>query len=602
MIPEESVPPADLDPNKVIAEFLSQNIGRYERHFASFLSKAVTEAKLLLKGKYTTYLKRITDKHLTVRTFFHKDSPIKLYQVYEPLDVMIAVNSFSTKDRQVANAVNLEKYKFAVIVGSGGSGKTTIMRHLLLDAMQYTSRIPVLFELRDLGETLDLEPALLKSMHDLGLDHGDEYLHKWISKGDFIFLLDGFDEITPQRQAEIALQINSFQSKYSENLIVVSSRPDHVLSVWQAATTLHVSPLTLPKAVSLIDKIPYDRDITASFSQALAESLFKQHESFLSNPLLLTIMLLTYGENADIPKQVTAFYNQAFEALFQKHDATKGVFKRTHKTKLNMQEYRKAFAAFSIYLYSHSKIHFTRFEALDAAAKAKELSDLDFDEDNFLDDGLQAVCLLVEDGQTVTFTHRSLQEYFAAVFVDAFMGREKTREIFDRFSKRISRDNFFSHLLEINPRLVDLEFTVPFISQFKIMLNCQESFTKKHLQRFLQLTLESANVFVSKDRLKIRFSSGTIQRDSPIEMLDCLSFFHLKYDLRKIEEGFNDNAAEIIKFSSFENLTPDELDLFWVADHSIFGKSFLSSLLKLEAKLIKKWERNNTSIDEILLN
>ena len=59
------------------------------------------------------------------------------------------------------------------------------------------------------------------------------------------------------------------------------------------------------------------------FIDNVKKHLYDKHKSFLSNPLLTTMMLLTFDQFAEIPEKMFLFYEQAFDTLFLKHDATK---------------------------------------------------------------------------------------------------------------------------------------------------------------------------------------------------------------------------------------------------------------------------------------
>jgi len=62
----------------------------------------------------------------------------------------------------------------------------------------------------------------------------------------------------------------------------------------------------------------------ARLLKRIKEGLYESHESFLSNPLLAYMMLLTIARNPDIPNRMTAFYEMAFDALYHRHDTVKG--------------------------------------------------------------------------------------------------------------------------------------------------------------------------------------------------------------------------------------------------------------------------------------
>ena len=84
-----------------------------------------------------------------------------------------------------------------------------------------------------------------------------------------------------------------------------------------------VKKLSKSQTVTLISGLDYDEGVKKRFLRLVNGKLYDSHESFLSSPLLVTIMLLTYEEFAEIPDKMHVFYSQAFDTLFQKHDAGK---------------------------------------------------------------------------------------------------------------------------------------------------------------------------------------------------------------------------------------------------------------------------------------
>jgi hypothetical protein len=55
-------------------------------------------------------------------------------------------------------------------------------------------------------------------------------------------------------------------------------------------------------------------------------------------------MLLSYGQSASIPNKISVFYNQAYEALFERHDVLKDGFRRKRLTPLDIQDFARVFA------------------------------------------------------------------------------------------------------------------------------------------------------------------------------------------------------------------------------------------------------------------
>ena len=316
-----------------------------------------------------------------------------------------------------------------------------LMRHLVLNAILQKIKVPIFIQLQRLNQSdLDLNGLIQQTLSENKFKLDVEYIAKAIKEGHFVLFLDGLDEVIETRRQETSQSIQDFARVNDQNTVVVSSRPDQELEGWQEFTLLKVQPLSLDLAHELVSKLPYDDELKAKFLEELRTSLFKKHESFLSNPLLLSIMLLTYGQSANIPEKLNVFYNQAYEALFERHDALKGGYRRVRRTKLDIQDFAKVFSAFCLQSYDKGQLEFSRVEALDLIDKTKVIVSLDTSKEDFLKDSLQAVCLLVEDGLKIVFSHRSFQEYFTARFIAEAAGAVQQRLI-EKYSARLRRDN-----------------------------------------------------------------------------------------------------------------------------------------------------------------
>ena len=179
---------------------------------------------------------------------------------------------------------------------------------------------------------------------------------------------------------------------------------------------LETLPFDREQTVSLAKKLPFDEEVKGRFVDALEKDLYDKHESFASNPLLLSIMLLTYQEYAEIPDKLHLFYANAFETLFFKHDATKAGFRREFRSGLGFEEFRKVFSYFCYSTYLKGKFEFTRDELMEALGKLSA-SVLHFDPNAYIYDLVNCVCLLYPEGIYFRFAHRSFQEYFIALFL-----------------------------------------------------------------------------------------------------------------------------------------------------------------------------------------
>ncbi|MCF0246957.1 MAG: hypothetical protein HUJ55_09080 [Ileibacterium sp.] len=93
-------------------------------------------------------------------------------------------------------------------------------------------------------------------------------------------------------------------------------------------TVCHLCPLTREKVINLVKRL---QDLSDDFvmKESLLEQLqngqlFSSQEDFIGNPLLLTILLVSYMHFSEIPSTMSRFYQNAYDALLWQHDRTKG--------------------------------------------------------------------------------------------------------------------------------------------------------------------------------------------------------------------------------------------------------------------------------------
>lgn len=283
-----------MEHGELAAQFINHNIKEMVKLAGGALKGAKNQINLKLRKAHNNYVKNIKEKYYKSKSFFIRDRAVDLYDYYIPVDLgddfyhlLLETPSFSEC---------ISSGKFVLINGSGGCGKSVFLRHLLLNSIKEGQYIPVFIELRDLNSShLDLSSMINKSLCDNGFDLPIEYIEKAKISGHFTFILDGFDEVIHSQRQSLISEIKSMLSCYRDCPIIISSRPDDLLTGVNEFNKFAIMPLDKNKAVCLIDKLKFDDVIKLKFLQELKTSLFDKHQSFLSNPLLLSIMLLTYG-------------------------------------------------------------------------------------------------------------------------------------------------------------------------------------------------------------------------------------------------------------------------------------------------------------------
>ena len=449
-----------------------------------FFDKLGAKEQIKLRTAYRDYLFKTSQKNRKIKTLIYRHSPRDLYSFYECIGVMYEKNNICTNS--VNNLIHVG-HKI-IITGTGGIGKSTLLKHLFLNSIHETNLIPVLIELRsfnniDLKENF-LNNIIYENLTNNGFKLEMPYYEYSMEGGAYIILFDGFDEIKRDRAQLISNEIRAISSKYPDNFYILSSRPNEEFIGWNDFIELKALKLTKEQALSLINKIEFDANVKMVFSKELENGLYEKYESFASNPLLLTIMLLTFDNRASIPDKLNDFYEQAFATLFNMHDATKEAYIRDIRSGLSCEDFKTVFAYICFKSYFSSQYEFTELSLREYIQKASEkFSNIKFGTDEFKEDLIKSVCMMVKDGLKYRFSHRSFQEYFSAWYTckltDDIQYKLLTGWI--REAKNVNSDSYFTMLYNIQSEKFNKIILCPGLKTVKQLLE-EHNYSVKFLK------------------------------------------------------------------------------------------------------------------------
>ncbi|MBO6626065.1 MAG: NACHT domain-containing protein [Roseicyclus sp.] len=361
----------------------------------------------------------------------------------------------------------IRKLERVVIKGSGGSGKTVFFKYLWLTCfVESEGRIPLFVELRRLNDLTNLNLiAFCRSELQSNAIFSDSVFEKLCEDGKFLFIFDGFDELRKESRAAAEKQIIDLSYRWTNCGFVVSSRDDDRFNAWQGFEIYSVCTLSRSDVKDLISRITFDEKTKKNFLSLLTKDFFQENIHFLSSPLLATMMLMTFFQNASIPDRLSSFYKNALLTLLLWHDATKDSFERERVP--SQESFRTLFAVFSFITYYEGIHEFEEDDlrayirrSLDYVGKLEEFSSSGrLDVDDIKQDFWQSANLLQKDGLTYLFLHRSFQEYFAAEFAMTILN-DNLAEVLNVFSQR-NFDRTLQMCFEIQEDKVIDEFIIP---------------------------------------------------------------------------------------------------------------------------------------------
>lgn len=394
-----------------------------------------------------------------VKTIWSPEKETSLSIFYYPSKLII-----EGKPKLATRLTELEG-KNSVIEGTVGQGKSILLRNLAIQEILSNDarRLPVFIELRSLSAKLTLQQAIIKQLSSYDIEVDDDSLGYLQRSGRLAYLLDGFDELEESLEKETLLELEFLSQKYPELLILVTSRPNNAVQKSAAFRVIPIAPLTPGDYVPFINKLGLAAIQAVQIREAIRKSPSKL-TNLISTPLMLTMVVIVYQSEYEIPETLPEFFNKLFHVVFTRHDKLKAAYLRKHYSGLSERKLQNLFEAFCFMSMQNG---FTRslsseqFEkAFDDAAEYVE--DCKCESEMFKLDLTKVACLMIEEGiDTTTFLHKSIMEYYAASFV-----KHSADEVASMFYAEVVPDSrhwweVLSFLREIDTFRYSRDFAIP---------------------------------------------------------------------------------------------------------------------------------------------
>lgn len=457
--------------------FLGNSLGK-------LLGELGEEVKHTINNNILEYQVEEAKRNYYTKTLLHRINPVELSKFYQPLFVR-EYNIF--EEAAIGNRIStestrnlfskLKNSKCLTIIGSAGSGKSTLIKYLFIDSIKSNFKIPIKIELRYLnefnGSLLEYINNMVFKLQKLGTH--DRIIERLLGSGDFIFFLDGYDEVSSSKKAIVTKEIDDMVKVYNKNYYLLSSRPYTEIELLPLFVNYLVCDLSESEISEFIEKQIEERELSSRMIEAIGLKANKSYKSFLSNPLLLSMFILTFQSYSNIPQKRSQFYSQVFDTLYSTHDSmSKMAFVREKESGLSRDQFVEILKLFSFLSFFEEKFIFSKIyiEEKFSAIKTKKQK-LHFDNDILLKDLQIAISILTKEGTDYVFPHRSLQEYFAATYI-AFLEESNKKTIYTKIlnslskessTKLTARENFYSLLAELDERSAIEFLIIPYLKK-----------------------------------------------------------------------------------------------------------------------------------------
>ena len=405
----------------IVDVYVTPNLEKFKSRFSADYQKH----HVPLERHFQEYFNRAYKKLCIVNTLVFNNSQRLLSDIFIPLTIELRKDNDLKGNKKIEYTINqfptslLTKFEKVLITDTAGMGKSTLMKRMFIQAIEERIGIPIFIELRRLNKGNDVVQEILSQISPLESTFDKNLFLELVREGGFVFMLDGYDEIPLEDRDYVTSDVQQFIEKAGGNKFILTSRPESALSSFGDFQKFIIKPLIKKEAFELLRKYDGQGQISRLLIKKLDENDMNNIDEFLTNPLLVSLLFTAFEHKQSIPFKKHLFYRQVYDANFENHDLTKGD-SYIHKkySNLEIDDFHTILRHIGFNCLKKQKIEYTKDELLILIGESKSFSShIIFTESDFLKDIISTVPLFTQDGNYYRWSHKSIQEYFAAQFI-----------------------------------------------------------------------------------------------------------------------------------------------------------------------------------------
>jgi NACHT domain len=368
-----------------------------------------------------------------VKTIWNPDRPLVLSIIYSPVRVGVEIDGVQSI-RQVGSVSDLQ-FQCCILQGTAGQGKSILLKYLVGREIRSGERVPLLYELRNY-QGGNLEEQLAETFCEfLGINYDFAYFSSFCENGALSILLDGFDEVSKDSAQQVLAGIERLSQRYSNVKMILTTRPDSGYQGLTLFNLVKIKPLEKNELRDFFKKLTRDDIFSKKLVAALDSSSVGVRE-LITTPLAATLLAIIYRASGKIPDEFSEFFEELFQVLVVRHDASKLGWRRHRSCDLTDRQLQQAFEAYCFQVRRRRAFSCSATDAVEYAKEGLHAAGMSASPELCLQDIKKVTCLIIEEGRQIEFVHVSVANYFSAKFVKSLA--EATAE------------KFYHHLLEGN--------------------------------------------------------------------------------------------------------------------------------------------------------
>lgn len=331
-------------------------------------------------------------------------------------------------EKRVPGLVAVEQHSKLMILGKPGAGKTTFLKRIAMQCnlgQFFGERVPIFITLKDFAEAAN-QPGLLQYINDHLARHDisdEKTTQALLHQGRMIVLLDGLDEVKQADKERVLNEIRNFSTYYDANSFIMTCRIAANEYKFEHFTEVEVADFDEIQITEFATNWFQDKDpIKAKqFIEKLEQN--PRIKELATNPLLLTLLCLLFGESANFPSNRSELYQEGVDVLLKKWDGTRSIERDQVYHKLSLKRKQDLLSKIALETFEKGNYFFKeRLVEEYISNYIQNLPDVQADQEALLLDSKAVLKsieaqhgLLVERARKIySFSHLTFHEFFTA--------------------------------------------------------------------------------------------------------------------------------------------------------------------------------------------
>ena len=332
--------------------------------------------------------------------------------------------NFGQVKEKIPGKKAVSKYRTLLILGKPGAGKTTFLKHLVIQCNRglfQSGLVPFFITLKDFAEA-ENKPKLLTYLSRYFENQDQADFMKILGLGKALICLDGLDEVLQKDSKRVIREIKDLANNYPDTQYLMTCRIAAKEYTFEKFTEVEIADFDWEQITTFATNWFKNKPVKPeTFLTRLEKD--QPIQELASNPLLLTLLCLAFEESGDFPGNRAGLYKEGLDALLKKWDAKRGIKRDQVYQKLWIQRKEDLLSKIAWdtfapgeYFFKQNKTERYIGEYIRNLPGANtDESALKLDSEAVLKSIESQHGLLVERAKQIySFSHLTFQEYFAA--------------------------------------------------------------------------------------------------------------------------------------------------------------------------------------------